>query len=192
MISMAYAPRCEADRFAMRNDSFLRRNGLNDLETVMRNRSFRYVVNPFAFLLLDWVGTRFAGGAAGPLASLHRVPDHGRLANGGQKKLRESAAKSLKTVLGVNLCAGRSTPSAGADLPATHIPTAGKGGDSAPSSQAFVVAESGQTTVEFWRPFSKPRVPLRDVWSRLGPCRQSAQVRARVLIAWHNALNNMV
>jgi hypothetical protein len=56
---MAYAPRCEADRFAMRSDSFLRRNELNDLETAMRNRSFRYVANPFAFLLLDWMGTRF-------------------------------------------------------------------------------------------------------------------------------------
>ena len=60
---MAYAPRCEADRFAMRNDSFLRRNGLNDLETAMRNRSFRYVANPFAFLLLDRVGIRFAAAA---------------------------------------------------------------------------------------------------------------------------------
>jgi hypothetical protein len=60
---MAYPTPCEADRFAMRNDSFLCRNGLNDLETPMRNRSFRYVVNPFAFLLLDWVGTRFAAAA---------------------------------------------------------------------------------------------------------------------------------
>ena len=62
----------------------------------MRNRSFRYIANPFAFLLLDWVGTRFAGGGAAPLASPHRVPDHGQLANGDQKKLRESAAKLLK------------------------------------------------------------------------------------------------
>ena len=60
---MAYAQRIEADRFAMRNDSFLRRNELNDLETAMRNRSFRYVANPFAFLLLDWMGTRFAAAA---------------------------------------------------------------------------------------------------------------------------------
>ena len=82
---MVYAPRCEADRFATRNDSFLRRNDLNDLETAMRNRPFRYVANPFAFLLLDWMGTRFAAAARAPLASLHRVPDHGRLANGGQK-----------------------------------------------------------------------------------------------------------
>jgi hypothetical protein len=171
--------------------SFLRRNGLNDLETAMRNRSLRYVANPFAFLLLDWVGTRFAAAARAPLASPHRVPDHGQLANGGQKKLRESAAKSLRRLLGVNLCAGRSTPPAGADVPATHQPTAVKEGNSAGSSQAFVVAESGQTTVEFCRPFSKSRVPLRDVWFRLGPCRQSAKVRARALIAWHNTLNNI-
>ena len=177
--------------FRHANDSFLRRNGLNDLETAMRNRSFRYIANPFAFLLLDWVGTRFAAAARAPLASLHRVPDHGRLANGGQKKLRESAAKSLKRLLGVNLCAGRSTPSAGADLPATHQPTAVKEGNSAPSSQAFVVAESGQTTVEFWRPVLKVTRSLAGSWSRLGPCRQSAKVRARVLVAWHNTLNNI-
>ena len=150
MISMAYAPRCEADRFAMRNDSFLRRNELNDLETATRNRSFRYVANPFAFLLLDGWGSasRRRRGLFWPRST---GPDHGQLANGGQKKLRESAAKSLRRLLGVNLCAGRSTPSAGADLPATHQPTAVKEGNSAPSSQAFVVAESGQTTVEFWR-----------------------------------------
>jgi len=47
----------------MRSDSFLRRNELNDLETAMRNRSFRYAANPFAFLLLDWMGTRFAAAA---------------------------------------------------------------------------------------------------------------------------------
>ena len=73
MISMAYAPRCEADRFAMRNDSFLRRNELNDLETAMRNRSFRYVANPFAFLLLDGWGSASRRRRRALLASLHRV-----------------------------------------------------------------------------------------------------------------------
>ena len=144
-------------------------------------------------LSCSWTGgDPLRGGGAGSSGLAPPGPDHGQLANGGQKKLRESAAKSLRRLLGVNLCAGRSTPSAGADLPATHQPTAVKEGNSARSSQAFVVAESGQTTVEFCRPFSKSRVPLRDVWSRLGPCRQSAKVRARVLIAWRNTLNDIV
>jgi hypothetical protein len=53
---------CETIRFCA-VISFLRRNELNDLETAMGNRSFRYVANPFAFLLLDRVGTRFAAAA---------------------------------------------------------------------------------------------------------------------------------
>jgi len=176
---------------ARRYDSFLRRNERNDLEAAMRDRSFRYVTNPFAFLLLRLVGTRCAAAARFPLALLHRVQIAAGQEGGGCKKLRESAAKSLKRLLGVNLCAGRSTPSAGADLPATHQPTAVKEGNSAPSSQAFVVAESGQTTVEFWRPVLKVTRSRAGRWSRLGPCRQSAKVRARVLIAWHNTLNNI-
>jgi hypothetical protein len=168
MISMAYARDAKPIVSPCGNDSFLRRNDLNDLRAAVRNRSFLTGRILSLSCSCAW-SERVAQRRRFPLALLHRVPDHGRLANGGQKKLRESAAKSLKTVLGVNLCAGRSTPSAGADLPATHTPTAGKEGDSAPSSQAFVVAESGQTTVEFWRSFSKSRVPLRDVWSRLAP-----------------------
>src|ERR1700727_3138060 len=59
------------DRFGMRNDSFLRRNELNDVEAAMRNRSFRYVTR-----------TRLGGGPAlcggGERSSgLAPVPDRG-------------------------------------------------------------------------------------------------------------------
>jgi hypothetical protein len=130
----------------------LRRNDLDDLETAMRNRLFRYGANPFAFPLLRLVGTRCAAAARSSLALLYRVQIAAGQEVGSGKKLRKRAGKSLKRLSHVNLCAGPPDLSAGADLvPATHQPTAIKEGNSAPSSQAFVVAESGQTTVEFWR-----------------------------------------
>ena len=57
----------------------------------MRNRLFRYGANPFAFPLLRLVGTRCAAAARSSLALLYRVQIYGRLANGGQKKLRQKA-----------------------------------------------------------------------------------------------------
>jgi hypothetical protein len=58
----------------------------------------------------------------------------------------------VEKIVARKLVRGPSDLSAAAELaPATHQPTAVKEGNSGPSSQAFVVAESGQTTVEFWR-----------------------------------------
>ena len=165
-------PRCEADRFAGGNDSFLRRNDLNDLRAAVRNRSFLTGRILSLSCSCAW-SERVAQRRRFPLALLHRVPDHGRLANGGQKKLRESAATSLKRLSRVNLRAGPSDLSAGAELAAaTHQPKAVIEFNSAPSSQAFVVAESGQTTVEFWRRIFKITFSLRRMgaWRRL--CRR--------------------
>jgi hypothetical protein len=116
MISMTYAHRFEADRFAMRNDSGLRRNDSNDLGAAVRNRSFRYGANPFAFLLLRLVWTRCAAAARFPLALLHRVQIAAGQEVGSGKKLRKRAGKSLKRLSRVNLCAGPSDLPAGAEL----------------------------------------------------------------------------
>src|SRR5271156_4948622 len=113
MISMAYAQRFKADRFAMRNDSRLPRNDFNDLRAAVRNRSFRYGANPFAFLLLRLVGTRCAAAACAPLALLHRVQNAAGQEVGRGKKLRKRAGKSLKRLSRVNLCAGPSGLPAG-------------------------------------------------------------------------------
>jgi hypothetical protein len=151
MISMAYARDAKPIVSPCGNDSFLRRNDLNDLRAAVRNRSFLTGRILSLSCSCAW-SERVAQRRRFPLALLHRVPDHGRLANGGQKKLRESAATSLKRLSRVNLRASPSDLSAGAELAAaTHQPKAVIEFNSAPSSQAFVVAESGQTTVEFWR-----------------------------------------
>lgn len=100
----------------MRNDSFLRRNDLNDLRAAVRNRSFPYGANPFAFLLPRLVGTRCAAAARARLALLRRVRIAAGQEVGGGKKLRESAATSLKRLSRVNLRAGPSDLSAGAEL----------------------------------------------------------------------------
>jgi hypothetical protein len=193
MISMTYAHRFEADRFAMRNDSGLRRNDSNDLGAAVRNHSFRYGANPFAFLLLRLVGMRCAAAARFPLALLHRVQIAAGQEVGSGKKLRKRAGKSLKRLSRVSLCAGPSDLPAGAELaPATHQPKAVIECNSAPSSQAFVVAESGQTTVELWRRvFNDHAFPCATLASDR-PVPPVVPSAGKGLIAWHNTLRNIV
>jgi hypothetical protein len=148
MISMAYAPRCEPDRFAMRNDSFLRRNGLNDLETAYEIA--RFAMSRILSLSCSWTGwDPLRGGGAGSSGLAPPGPRSWPACGWRSKKSRESAAKPLKRLLGINLCAAR--PFGRRGLAGDSPTRAVKEGNSAPSSQAFVVAESGQTTVEFWR-----------------------------------------
>ena len=89
MISIAYAPRCDAVS-AMRNDSFLRRNDLKGLVAATRNRSF-------SWLLRD----SMRNGEA--LAALQQA----RIGDGSQvavaKKLHKSASKSLKRLFRVTI-----------------------------------------------------------------------------------------
>jgi hypothetical protein len=185
---MAYAPRCEADRFAMRNDSFLRRNGLNDLETAMRNRSFRYVANPFAFLLLRLVGTRCAAVASARLALLHRVQIAAGQEVGGCKKLRKRAGKWLKRLSRVNLCAARPTFRRPRSLPRrlTNLRQS-KRAIPDPRLKPSLLPNQARLRSNFGDVFSKI---TRSAAGRR-PCRQSSRVPARVLISWHNILKNI-
>jgi hypothetical protein len=185
---MTYAHRFEADRFAMRNGSGLRRNDFNDLRAAVRNRSFRYGANPFAFPILRLVGTRCAAAARSSLALLHRVRIAAGQEVGSGKKLRKRAGKSLKRLSRVNLCAGPSDLSAAADF-ARRLSSQSHRAQSRTLASSLrccrIRPDCGRILAAC---FQRSRVPLRDG----GPCRQSSRVLARVLIAWHNTLKNIV
>ena len=186
---MAYARDAKPIVSPCGNDSFLRRNDLNDLRAAVRNRSFLTGRILSLSCSCAW-SERVAQRRRFPLALLHRVPDHGRLANGGQKKLRESAATSLKRFVARKL----------ARRPVR--PVGGRGtcrGDSSTKGSHRVQFRTLVSSLRCCRIrpdygrilatcFQRSRVPLGDG----GPCRQSPRVTARVLITWHKILNNIV
>jgi hypothetical protein len=187
---MAYAPRCEADRFAMRNDSFLRRNGLAAMDSMTYAKSLVSLCREsFRFPAPGLCGTRFA--AAARLLWPRLAPPGPRswpACEWRSKKVAQKSRQVVEKIVARKLVRGPSDLSAAAEF-ARRL--------SSQSHRAqFRTLVSSLRCCRI-RPdygrilaacFQRSRVPLRDG----GPCRQSSRGQARVLSAWHNTLKNIV
>jgi hypothetical protein len=103
---MRYRQQCEIVRFALRNGSFLHPNDLNGLRGY--TKSLVGCAKDLLRFLVCWISSATEVQAASrPPQSLPSTLGIERWPQmRGVKKLRESAAKALKLLVRVNLCAG--------------------------------------------------------------------------------------
>jgi hypothetical protein len=120
-------------------------------------------------------------------------PDRGWPRSWQRQEVAQKSRQVVEKIVARKLVRRPVRPAGGRGAcPATHQPKAVIECNSAPSSQAFVVAESGQTTVELWRRvFNDHAFPCATLASDrpMPPVVPSA---GKVLIAWHKTLKNIV
>jgi hypothetical protein len=157
---MTYDQQCEIARFAMRNDSFVRPNDLNDLGGGMRNPRFRRAKDSFRFRALWTSSGPDAQSRSQPFRSLRpKARDPRQFERMDRKELRKRAVKSLESIARVNLCAspfarpGRRFRQArtSACVSARQKQSLVSRGQSRAVSTPSIGSESGRTTVESWR-----------------------------------------